>query len=445
RSRVSMKEYFSYRLSVRDEFNPLINAGKLTQQYIVDVYVRAETNDLQWIKNNQPALRADNYKSLMEYINRDADMVDHPAGKAVILPSSFQGSPRNMQQHYQDAMAIVRKFGKPDLFITMTCNPKWKEITNNLMPWQKVEHRPDLVARVFRLKLNNFLEDIKIKSLFGTVKAIIHVIEFQKRGLPHAHILLILDDYSKIRTEDDINKIVKAEIPDRDNSPCLFQIVIRNMIHTPCGNTNPNSPCMVNGKCSKGFPKDFQEVTLGNVNGYPKYMRRQTNELQVVPGRPIDNTWVVPYNPYLCLRYNCHINVEICATVKSVKYLFKYVYKGHDCADVSVSETNDHDETRMYVDSRYVSAPEAIWRIFGFPMHAQSHTICRLLVHLEDKQNVCFRAGNEVQAAERRARRDTKLTAWFKLNQEDQDAYQWKYWEIRVHYVWVDNGTFWKK
>ncbi|XP_041421549.1 uncharacterized protein LOC121394460, partial [Xenopus laevis] len=401
RSRVSMKEYFSYRLSVRDDFNPLLNAGKLTQQYIVDVYVRAESNDLQWIKNNQSALRADNYKSLMEYINRDADVVDQPAGKAVILPSSFQGSPRNMQQHYQDAMAIVRKFGKPDLFITMTCNPKWKEITNNLMPWQKVQHRPDLVARVFRIKLNNLLEDITKNSIFGTVKAIVHVIEFQKRGLPHAHILLILHDNSKIRTEDDINNIVKAEIPDHNISPRLFEIVTKNMIHTPCGNVNPKSPCMLNGRCSKGFPKQFQDVTLGNVNGYPKYMRRQTNELEVVPGRPIDNSWVVPYNPYLCLRYNCHINVEICATVKSVKYLFKYVYKGHDCANVSVSESNNYDETQMYVDSRYVSAPEGIWRLFCFPMYEQSHTIYRLPVHLEQEHHVCFQVGNEVQAAER--------------------------------------------
>ncbi|XP_051791512.1 uncharacterized protein LOC127530003 [Erpetoichthys calabaricus] len=353
--------------------------------------------------------------------------MEHPAGKPVILPSSFQGSPRNMQQHYQDAMAIVRKFVKPDLFITMTCNPKWTEITTNLMPWQRVEHRPDLVARVFRLKLNNLLEDIKNRSLSGTVKAIIHVIEFQKKGLPHAHILLILDDDSKIRTEYDIDKIVKAEIPNRDTSPRLFQIVIRNMIHTPCGNRNPNSPCMVNGKCSKGFPKDFQDVTLGNINGYPKYMRRKTSELQIIPGCPIDNSWVVPYNPYLCLRYNCHINVEICATVKSFNYLFKYVYKGHDCANVSISERNDHDETRMYVDSRYVSAPEAMWRIFCFPMHNQSHTICRLPVHLEHEQTVCFHAGNELQAAKRAATKDTKLNTWFKLNQNDHSAHQWKY------------------
>ena len=58
-------------------------------------------------------------------------------GRPVILPSSFIGSPRNMQQNYQDAMAIVRKFGKPDLFITVTCNPNWREIVENLFPGTK--------------------------------------------------------------------------------------------------------------------------------------------------------------------------------------------------------------------------------------------------------------------------------------------------------------------
>jgi len=45
-----------------------------------------------------------------------------------------------------------------------------------------------------------------------------------------------------------------------------------------------------------------------------------------------DNRWVIPYNPYLTMRYQCHINVEVCRSITVVKYLYKYVYKGHDRA-----------------------------------------------------------------------------------------------------------------
>lgn len=69
-----------------------------------------------------------------------------------------------MQQHYQDAMAIVSKFGKPDLFVTFTCNPKWSEIETNLKPGQTAADRPDLEIRVFRLKLKQQINDIKITT-----------------------------------------------------------------------------------------------------------------------------------------------------------------------------------------------------------------------------------------------------------------------------------------
>ena len=57
-----------------------------------------------------------------------------------------------------------------------------------------------------------------------------------------------------------------------------------------------------------------------------------------IRNKVVNNTWTVPYNPYLCLKYNCHINVEICTLINRVKYLFKYVYKGHSCANIQISE-----------------------------------------------------------------------------------------------------------
>ncbi|XP_053149066.1 uncharacterized protein LOC128343664 [Hemicordylus capensis] len=190
--RVSQMQYYGYRLSIRDVYNPFLNAGRLTQQYIVDTYVKTEANRLNYVRQNQPKLRVEKYSGLMDHLNNEANEAGLIPGKTYILPSSFAGSPRNMLQNYQDAMAIVRKYGKPDLFITMTCNPKWEEIVNNLQHGQTVDARPDLVARVFHLKLKALIDDICKKQVFGGPKAIVYVREFQKRGLPHAHILLIL-------------------------------------------------------------------------------------------------------------------------------------------------------------------------------------------------------------------------------------------------------------
>lgn len=69
----------------------------------------------------------------------------------------------------------------------------------------------------------------------------------------------------------------------------------------------------------------------------------------------LDNTWVVPYNPYLLTRYNCHLNVEICSTSKVVKYLYKYIYKGHDREAVSIEKDDDKkiiNEIQDFQDAR---------------------------------------------------------------------------------------------
>ena len=85
-----------------------------------------------------------------------------------------------MAQLYQDALSIVRRFGKPDLFVTFTCNPSWPEIKDNLLNNQKASVRPDLCARVFHLKLKALMNDIKKEKIFGTVVAHIYTIEYQK-------------------------------------------------------------------------------------------------------------------------------------------------------------------------------------------------------------------------------------------------------------------------
>ena len=193
----------------------------------------------------------------------------------------------------------------------------------------------------------------------------------------------------------------------------LYEIVKSTMIHGPCGIVDgknfDKSPCQSSGNCSKNFPKQFAEPTSICVDGYPVYRRRNDGRTVTVRGCDLDNRWAAPYNKILSLRYGSHINLEACMSIKSVKYLFKYVYKGHDCINLEVSEKYNHDEVKSYLDARWVTAPEATWRVSEYEMHVKSHTIIRLPVHLPGQQNVNFRSGTKDEAAERGT--ETHLTA----------------------------------
>ncbi|XP_021968097.1 uncharacterized protein LOC110863154 [Folsomia candida] len=294
---------------------PFCVQGNLHNNILL-MHVKAEANDLNWVRQNQTTIRAENYKTLVDHVGSVAEQEGLNPGKQIILPSSFQGSPRNMRQHYQDAMAIVQKLGTPDLFITMTCNPKWEEITENLRPNERPENRPDLVARVFKAKLSALLEDLIKKDVLGHVLAKVHVIEFQKRGLPHAHMLIILRAEDKPRTPALIDKVVSAEIPNKETHPRLFDVVTKNMIHGPCDQVDSRSPCLVLGKCSKGFPTQFQEETLANRNGYPLYKTRMTELIETDKNIKIDNSWAmtVPMFSFKLMKYR-HMWIQDIRTV----------------------------------------------------------------------------------------------------------------------------------
>ena len=193
------------------------------------------------------------------------------------------------------------------------------------------------MARVFKLKLDELIRLIDKERIFGKVAARIHVVEFQKRGLPHVHILLILEE--KIVNVDQVDGFVCAEIP-------------------------------------------------------------QDNEM--------------------CLKFDAHINVEVCSSTKACKYLFKYIHKGGDRAMVrtdaaGVQEARARDEIDEYHDARSIGACEAAWRLFGFPLADCVPNVVALPCHLENGQRVQFEEG-QARALLEGEPPVTMLTAWLALN-----------------------------
>lgn len=430
--------FYAYRIMLRkNEHNHIFKCKQLFNQFLVDMAAKIETERLLYIRLNQSKLRAENYIHLRDAISSDGNIKN--IGKSVILPSTFIGSPRHMQEYSQDAMTYVRKFGRPDLFITFTCNPSWDEIKKLLLNGQSASDRHDIVARVFNQKLKKLMDFIIKYKIFGDVQCWIYCIEWQKRGLPHAHILIWLKE--KIHPTE-IDKIISAELPNQNEDQLLYKIVTKHMIHGPCGTLNPKSPCMVDGKCSKKYPRELISETQTGHNGYPLYRRRIIGENELKTqikiygiNIDIDNRWIVPFSPILSKAFKTHINVEYCHSVKSIKYICKYIYKGNDMAVFGLTKENIvNDEITQYQMGRYISSNEAVWRILGFKIHQRYPAVEHLDVHLENYQRIYFTESN----AENKVINppNTKLTAFFKLCEFDEFAKTLLYHEIPSYYTW---------
>ncbi|XP_075494884.1 uncharacterized protein LOC142532481 [Primulina tabacum] len=346
-------------------------------------------------------------------------------------------------------MALVRTFGKPDLFITMTCNPEWKEIKDNLKEGQKAQDRPDLTSRVFRAKLHDLKTQIIKKEIFGKVAAYVYVIEFQKRGLPHVHMLVILKPAYKINTPDQFDYYVSAELPNKDTHPRLHDLVVKHMIHGPCGDMNKKNSCMVNGQCKSHYPRLFCQTTTQGKDGYPIYRRRNNGQIIDVRRTKLNTQWVVPHNSYLLLRYDCHINVEVCSGLTAVKYLYKYIYKGHDKVAVHIAHEDGEnviDEIKNFQDARWVSAQEAVWRIFEFDLNEISPAVINLPLHFPNKQCVTFWKNQSLRnVLQWEHVSKTMLTEFFQMCATNDRAKALLYSEFIEYYVWDKKNKFWQQ
>ena len=303
---ITQVQFYSYRLHCRENEFPILQyGGRLFQQYVCDVWVSTDQNRLRWVESHQPELRATLYSGLEDAVGHGEEDVNlHDVGHRVVLPSSYIGGPRYMNQRFQDAIAVARHYQGFDLFITFTTNPLWPEISGALLSLQSAADRPDLTVRVFNMYLTSLIDELTKHNIFGVTLGYVYTIEFQKRGLPHMHLLLMLSPHFRPSTAEQVDTMIRATWPDPIAEPRLFDIVKRSMVHGPCGPAKRDAPCMKDGKCSKGFPKAFQEQTVMTRDGYPIYARPNDGRVYDVRGFSADNRWIVPYNPYLLSRFD---------------------------------------------------------------------------------------------------------------------------------------------
>ncbi|KAK9705842.1 hypothetical protein RND81_07G086300 [Saponaria officinalis] len=460
REKLTLREWFAFRIQDRSpsvEYSTFLLAGRLFQQFCVDGYTMIESQRLNFLRFNQDLLRVDNYKNLSSALQR-GDVEPSSAGSRYIVPSTFLGGDEYMRVNYLDTMTICKWFGYPDLFITFTCNPKWPEITRFCSKkGLRSEDRPDIICRVFKIKLEELMRDLKFEHIFGRARGVVYTIEFQKRGLPHAHILLFLDREDKFPVAADVDNIISAEIPDPAENPVLHAAVCEFMIHGPCGTAKPTSPCMIRKNCSKHFPKKFADRTTVDADGFPIYKRRKNGVIVHKDEVPLDNAFVVPYNPQLLLKYRAHINVEWCNQSRSIKYLFKYINKGSDRVTMQSSymRRNDQnpgqlDEIKRYYDCRYLSACEAVWRIFAFDIHYRNPPVQRLQFHLPDEQAVVFDDDTFIdEVLEKPSVGVSQFLNWMSCNNSEDDdmqiAKQLLYCQFPTKFAWKKEKRQWSR
>lgn len=443
---ISVREYYAYKLQIREnDGSCLLHFGRLLQQYVVDNYVKLETQRLDFFRSQQQEIRKEFLQGVVDAV-ADGETEGSNVGQRIVLPSTFIGGPRNMRRKYIDAMTLVQKYGKPDIFLTMTSNPSWPEVKAHLIRHEEAQNRPDLIARVFHAKLEQLKEELFKKKIFGEVAAYTYVIEFQKRGLPHAHFLIILKPQSKMYSPEEYDKIVSAEIPNEKENPHLFNMVVKHMLHGPCGELNPTNVCMKkNNLCKNSYPRAYSNETTQTADAYPIYRRRNNGVAVNVRKAKLDNRWVVPYNAYLLAKFDCHINVEICSTIKAVKYIYKYICKGCDRISFSVTSNNHStliDEIEQYQSGRWVSPPEAVWRIFRFTLGEIKPAVIHLQLHLENHQPLSFKKKDNLNNVLKNPfQRKTMLTEFFSMNKCDPLAQKLNltYPEFPDYFVWQND------
>jgi hypothetical protein len=443
---VSLLDYLRFHVQRREPPSAcsIHSFARLFEEWVVDCYLQNENQKLRYLKSIQSKFRREQFSRVHQQLQAGAParLIGSPATH---LPSGFARGARHFRELYADAMVLPAHFGGIDYFLTFTTNPSWPEIVDNAGDGIGM-NAPDLYCRVFYLKMKALLCDILENGVLGVVVAYSYAVEFQQRGLPHLHAIFIVRPEDKPHTAAVIDNVLSAQLPDSATDPVYFGAVCKHMLHGPCGVHKLTHYCMRNGVCRFDYPKRLAAETTIPADGYAN-LARPVGPQYETNSFTYDNSWVVPHNRYLLLKYNAHINIECSASISVVKYMFSYIYKGSTATTATIHDSQD--EIQQFSDGRITSAAEALWHVLKFSSHGQSPSVQRLGCNLPSELSVVFdpEADPEQIAddTEEQIARPTHLSAWFALNAVDDYARTLLYVDIPTHYTWSQSDMKWTR
>ena len=311
---------------------------RLLQHFVVNVFCCIEFNNFNWVRINQQKLRVDLYAKVMNRLSHECEL-NNINKKIIILLFNHVDESRYMKVKRQNVLTLIRKFEKSNFFITFTCNFNHFELIRDLFFEISIQNRSNLCNKMFQSKLKELIRDLIERHVLKEIKIYVYVIEFQKRDLFHAHILIInhfRDEITKVNVNQIVQTMIffKFENEVFDEKRRLYELITTHMIHKNCWKIK-NVVCHdKNDNCIKSFSKSICNKT--NLNHFSSYSQLRRFERELVSSISWDNKWVVSYNTYLLLKYEFYINVEICTSIKLVTYLYKYVFKKSNHANVSI-------------------------------------------------------------------------------------------------------------
>ena len=311
------------------------------------------------------------------------------------LSSNFHGSRRHLRKLSTNGLIVVSEKGNPHLFITLTCNAEWPEIKDRLFYGQSAYDRPDVTTQVFKARLTAFKQNLRNGKYFRdpsqrcsthNIEYEMMCIEYQHRGLPHAHIVVRL---SNMPHDEDIEgqlRWIKKHIHSCAPRPhdCDYftpqrrDLVRKHMLHT-C--SNAVNGCLKDGKCKRRYDTlvlNKGEPSFGHLH-FPVYGRREEEDLRIVP-----------HHVYILEEWDGHVNVEYCGSHYTPIYLYKYVFKGAKKEKLRLTNADDiadDDEISLHIRAQVISSMDSMWRVMGYSTYPATHPSV-IIVHAQTPETI---------------------------------------------------------